>query len=126
MQRARRQVLSLLDDKGSVIFDQTKLMEMAVCFFQKLYTQDTEPLMLQTNYSFLPLSATSHACLCACPDLNEIHKAVMSMAPSKAPGVDVFRLLFTKNSGIVFKLIFWSWSLQSLLQVLLYNTLTKH
>lgn len=49
--------------------------------------------MLNMNSLFLPISATSHTGLYAYPDLNEICKVVLSMAPSKASRVDGIQVI---------------------------------
>ncbi|XP_061354867.1 uncharacterized protein LOC133299428, partial [Gastrolobium bilobum] len=96
--RRRNRIDTLKNSEGVWIGDQQVLMEMAVSFFENLYTKDPLPKPAFPVRGFFPvIEAHALDTMSIMPNSKEIRDVVFSFGPYKSPGKDGLNALFFQS-----------------------------
>ncbi|XP_028754982.1 uncharacterized protein LOC114714409 [Neltuma alba] len=93
--RRRNRIVALKDSNNDWVSNDKDLTVMVVDFFKKLFTEENQVhSSLDTSNCFPYLDDFNYSKLAQLPSEDEIKKAMFSMGPYKAPGVDGFPPIF--------------------------------
>ncbi|XP_061362794.1 putative pentatricopeptide repeat-containing protein At3g13770, mitochondrial [Gastrolobium bilobum] len=99
--RRRNRIDTLKNSEGVWIGDQQVLMEIAVSFFENLYTKDPLPKPAFPVRGFFPvIEAHALDTMSIMPNSKEIRDVVFSFGPYKSPGKDGLNALFFQSQWI--------------------------
>lgn len=92
--RGKALIRSLINDDDVVVTNEEDFIGIVVDFLRNLYKCEGHYVVLNTSNCFRPIPSEFHDILTALPEMEEIHKAIKSMAPSKALGPDGIPAIF--------------------------------
>lgn len=101
VRRKRNKIEALTNEDGNSITDPNQLRDMAVDFFQKIYTRTEEAIQYHVRDAFPRLPAEELLAISKPFEPEEFRTAVFSMGALKAPGPDGLNPLFFQSSGML-------------------------
>ncbi|KAK4260876.1 hypothetical protein QN277_003939 [Acacia crassicarpa] len=107
IRRRNNRVLTLQDNNGNWVVGENDVKNLVVSYFKSLFQEDRiAEEMLMTWNLFPRIDQSRSADLGRIPSDVEIYDTIKSMGPFKAPGIDGFPPIFSKEIGNWWELMY--------------------